>query len=276
MSSSSPNRHPVFGDRSGFTLMELVIAIFVLMLMSVGIFQAIWETFRLRDTLLVEGDFYNAIRLSTDLLRRDINLMYSPMLMAPPKPSPSPGAVPGDPYAAFAGANSNDLGDLMVAKDYWGPAIDATGLRPSRFVGTDRKLTFIAASHIRVYKDSPESDLAKVSYELVEDRSAIDGVEGSLLLKTTSPNAFDLESDRDKYVVTLPLLHGVKSLRFRFYRLSNKTWYNNWDTEQEDFRNIFPDMIELALEVNGPQRLSHEGLYLFRPEVPLDGIHASF
>jgi hypothetical protein len=270
-------------DRSGFTLMELVIAIFVLMLISVGIFQAIWETYRLRDALLVEGDFYNAIRLSTDLLRRDINMIYSPQIMAAtvaPSPTPQPGLpppVPGSNFVTPQGGPPVDLAEMLQSHTFWGPALDSAGLRPSRFIGTENKLTFVSASNIRVYKDSPESDFAKVTYQLVSDPDEqTTGIKGMQLIKTASPNAFVLEEERDKLLITYPLLRGVQKFRLRYYQVATRNWFNQWDSDREETRNLFPDMIELTLEVNGPQRLSHEGLYLFRMEVPIEGLHASF
>ena len=55
--------------------------------------------------------------------------------------------------------------DQGKTSTYWLGATEKSGLRLSRFVGTDTKMSFVVASHVRIYKDTPESDFAKISYE---------------------------------------------------------------------------------------------------------------
>ena len=55
----------------------------IMAFISLGIIQATTETFKLRDVLSVEGDFYNAIRLATDIIRRDTVNLYSPEMLIP-------------------------------------------------------------------------------------------------------------------------------------------------------------------------------------------------
>src|SRR3954467_2214180 len=85
---------------AGFTLLEVLIVMAILAFISLGIYRATTETFRLRDSIAAEGDFYNNIRLAMTLLNRDVATMYSPtILLNTPSPSASPGA-PGAPSPA--------------------------------------------------------------------------------------------------------------------------------------------------------------------------------
>ena len=52
-------------------------------------------------------------------------------------------------------------------------------------------------------------------------------------------------------------------------------WDNSWDNDKEDYKEKYPDIIEITVEVNGPDKLSHTGIYKFRPEVPISGINPS-
>jgi hypothetical protein len=101
------------------------------------------------------------------------------------------------------------------------------------------------------------------------------------LIKTESPNVFETDERNDKFHKTFPILHGIKKLRFRYWRKDKgQTSFANgfvkeWDSDKEETKNIYPDMIEISIEVHGPSRLIFEGLYNFRPEVPLSGITPS-
>lgn len=269
---------------AGFTLIEVMIAMAILAFISLAIYQLTVETYRLRDTLSSEGDFYNGVRLSMDVMQRDVALIYSPLLIQPGKtstPSPSAPGTPQNPnpQALPPAMNPQDLevinaAGLGQATKYWGPATDKTGVRPSRFQGTDQKMSFISASHVRVYRDAAESEFAKIGYELKQDDDPAN--QGSyVLVKTESPNAFEDDDSRDKSVINYPLLHGVKKLKYRYYRKDKETWESSWDSEKEDTKNLYPDMVEITIELAGPSNLHYQGVYRFRPEVPLYGIDPS-
>jgi prepilin-type N-terminal cleavage/methylation domain-containing protein len=269
---------------AGFTLIEVIIVLVILTFISLGIYQMTTETFKLRDELSAEGDFYNGIRMAMDVLQRDVASMFSPILSRPdPNPSGSPTPQnpntlppPVDPQTTEMLLNS----DQGKTSAFWLAATDKSGLRLSRFVGTPDKITFVSASHVRVYKDSPESDFAKITYELVSDeenKGNKDMSDPKALLRTENTDAFD-DDDRkaERYAHHYLLLHGIRKLRFRFWRKDKDNglgrWENSWDNDKEDFKERYPDKIEVSIEVDGPQHLSYTGVYYFRPEVPLNGL----
>lgn len=259
----------IYLNKKGFTLLEVLIAICVLAFISVGILQAVQQTYGLRIALSTEGDFYNSIRLSMNILQRDLTSVFSPLNLVPnPTPSPSAGSAAQPPPPGTAPP------DPMLAQEfeYWGPAIDKTGIRPSRFVGTENKLTFVTNSHLRVYKDSQESEFAKVAYDL-----ATDDVDKSaqMLVKTESPDAFSLDTDRkDSNQRVFALLHGIKKFKYRFYRKDKDTWGPSWDSDSDEQKNLYPDIVELTVQVE-QAKLSFDGTFLFRPEMPLRAINPS-
>lgn len=241
------NKNP----QSGFTLLEVIIAMAVLVFISFSIYQATIETYRLRDTLSAEGDFYNALNLSTSIIQRDIANIYTPTV------DPT---IPG----------SILLDDQVLSTNYWLPAKDPGGTRPSRFVGTDNKLSFISLSHVRIYKDSPESEFAKVAYDLKPDTQtgAIPGTQ--ILVKTESPNAFAQDATKDPTSHSYDLLRGVKKLTYTYYQRDGNTWktYHSWDNEKEDVKNKYPSMVEMDIELVGQKNESFSGKFKFRLEIP--------
>jgi general secretion pathway protein J len=261
-------------DQHGFTLLEVIIALAILVFIAFSIFQATTQTYKLRDSLVREGNFYNSIRLATTVMSRDITLIYSPIATLTNYKRPDIN-TPIDPQKEQA-LMVDDLGQVFK---FWGRAIDQTGVRPSRFVGTENKLSFITLSHIRIYKDSPESEFAKVTYEIKPEQSTPDNPnpEGSVLVKTESPNAFAVDESKDQFLRSFEVLHGVKTLSYTYYLRDGNTWktFKNWDSDKEETKNQLPSFIELKLDVVGPKNLLFEGRYKFRPEIPIDGLSPS-
>jgi general secretion pathway protein J len=181
---------------------------------------------------------------------------------------------------AFPSAGPAPAGtdDLQVSYNFWGPAIDKDGRRPSRFIGSENKLSFISVSHIRIYADSPESDFAKVTYEIRRDDKNEDNPGTFTLFRIESANAFSKEESKDPFTSTNPLLHGIKKLEYAYYQQDSNTWkvFKSWDSDKEETKNLMPDIIELKMEVVGKKSQSFEAIYKFRPEIPFNGVDASF
>ncbi|MEO5970981.1 MAG: type II secretion system protein [Bdellovibrionia bacterium] len=263
-------------NEAGFTLLEVLIALAILIFICFAIFQATAETYKLRDNLTAEGDLNNAVILAMAVVQRDLNLIYSPKIAMPDK-KPDPTQTPGQPVGGAIQGQDDITDDLAQTFTFWSAAINREGLRPSRLIGTERKLSFISLSHIRIYKEAPESEFAKVTYELRRDEKNKENPGTYVLIKTESPNAFSNEDRRDTQAVSYEVLHNIKSFTFSYHLKEGETWkvLNSWDTDHEDTKNLFPDIIEIKLEVLGPKNFSFEGDYKFRPEIPLNGLYPS-
>ena len=114
----------------GFTLIEVLIAIVILAFISLGLYNAITETYRVRETLSTEGDFHNGIRLSMNILQRDLTLLYSPIGLLPsPAPSPSTAAQLQQAQTQAAQINATGSGSCPDLR-----LLGAGGRRPTAFV----------------------------------------------------------------------------------------------------------------------------------------------
>ncbi len=270
----------------GFTLLEVVVALAILVGIAFAIFQATQQTFRLREILSTEGDFYSRVRLASTLLWQDLSLIYSPQIASRyPKPSPD---VPPTSLAdqVFFASTAN----LSQTFTFWAPAIKRSGLRPSRFIGSDTQMSFIALSHIRMYRETAESEFAKITYSLVPDDkpsetkggnaalSIATPSSGLTLVKTSSSNAFAVEENNDPFLKSYRLLSGIKTFHLKYYQRDGLTWKitSNWDSDRDGTRNQIPDAIELVMDVIGPKNQLFEGRYQFRPEIPYYGLPTTF
>lgn len=249
-------------SNKGFSLIELMISIAILAFISIMVTQTTVRSFQLREDLATEGEFNNSIRLASGVMERDISQVFSPIMMMP---KPNPSATPGMQQQTTA---ANPF-------PFWGNPTDASGVRSSRFQGTDRKMSFITASNERVYKDAKESIFAKITYSLEPDPKPEPGLEGTMaLFRTINTRAFELELD-EKYDKTYKILAGIKSGAFKYFLRGRDIWQTSWDTESQDYRNHYPDTVEIQMEILGSRQMSFSGRYRYRLEVPIHGLFPS-
>ena len=185
--------------------------------------------------------------------------------MEPPlQPPPAGlGLIPGGP------------GMEITQSIFYHSEMDKFGIRAMKFSGTDTKLIFVNAAHMRMYQDSPESDFLKIQYRLEDDTDPDSPAGSRLLVRTASTDAFIYNEDKDEKIKKYPLLHGIKKFKLRYYWKKKDQWGDSWDSESGDTRELFPDIVEVQLEVAGKKGLNFEGRYSIRPEVPLHGVPAT-
>lgn len=272
------------GER-GFTLLEVLISIALLAFISIFIYQATTESFKVREILSTEGEFFNSVRMAVSVINRDVSVAYSPTMLLAPSPAPQQGQNPGaggfQNSDAYGGAPDQEqqmlqTGEYARTSQFWGPAVSKIGIRPSRFMGTETKMSFLAASHIRLYKAKHESDFVRVEYDIKPEKQTGNGPTLNVLVKTFSPNAFTLDDAKDTLISKVELLEGIERLKFRYYMKDKDTWLNNWDSENSEQYHRFPDMVELTIDVKGPGKLHFNGIYKLKPEMPINGIPAIF
>lgn len=267
-------------DRAGFTLIEVMISMTLLAFISLAIYQATTSSFTLREKLMGTGDFQNGIRLSVGILDRDFAVLYSPTLMNPePTASASP-TTSDETQDGGATRTGEELtsGELARSTKFWGAATDLTGLRPTRFQGDATSLSFISASNLRIYRETPETELAAVTYTLEDDRlpGAIEGTK--LLMRTVDPAIYadDLGERESKTSHKYPLIRGVTKITFKYWHPEKKEWVSGWDSDSSDLKNIYPTMLQITLEVKGPMNTTFDGQWTLRTEMPLRGLATTF
>lgn len=243
------NRETKRKSQSGFTLIELMIAMLILSFISMGIYNATTETFKRRDQTERDGDFYNSIRMALDVIGRDIIAIYTPQEKALPSGFGS-GASGGSGQPQSV-AQPQDFGSPLP---FWGAPINQHNVRPSRFQGEETKMSFVTSSHARIYRDTPESDFAKVTYTLEEPKAPEPGQKGKLLVKHEDTSNIFGEDERatNENEIKYTLIDIVKSISFEYLDGEKDTWSKRWDTEGMDHKGKFPDIIKVTIELYTP------------------------
>lgn len=266
-------------SRSGFTLVEVLVVLFVLVLIGTMMAQAIVEAGKLKMTLTEETEFSNELRTSLQIIERDLNQTFNPRWILPSpfvaldpynptpptttQPNQNPDLVP----ATIDEINNRLRGSAFQKTEFWGPVIASSGIRAARFVGTDKGFSFVSASHVRVYQQKKESIYAKIKYELVLDR----------LVKTVNTRAFEIEEVKDApYIQTYTVLRKVKSMKFSYYKLGNKEPQRSWDSESNDQLWEYPESVEIAFTLIGPGGREIPTTIDFKLETPSDALPQTY
>jgi len=263
---------PNLNRNKGFTLIEVLIALAIFAWIGIFVYRFTTQAHQIGNVINNEGDFYNEVRLSMNILEQDIEMMFSPEMIL------RWNWKPADPDAIRSKLGPYLEGLELRSTDYWNAVVHESGVRPSRFQGDEKSMSFITASHVRIYKDAPESVFARVRYELRADKFPPEGVEGTqVLVKMISADAFSLDdTDKEKFKI-YPLLSGIKKFRVKYYQKEKDNWSNSWDSDSSDYKDKLPDAVQVELEVTRSIKLSFDGLYQFKLELPLnDGFPTSF
>ena len=276
---------------AGFTLIEVLIALFILVLIGTTTSKAVIDAAKLREVLRDETEFASEFRTSVAFIERDLNQVFNPRWFLPadlkpldpynnnPAPIPPEGTPPGAKVLTVDEISRRTRGGAFQSSDYWGPVLDPSGIRSSRFKGKSDSFSFITASHLRIYQQKKESIFSKVRYEMIHqpNNSNLSDEQNRkyssllALVKIENTRAFEMEEPKEaNYINSYIILNNIKQIKFSYYKKDEKDSLREWDSESADLKGQFPSAVEIELTLTGPKdRLLDEKL-LFYLETPND------
>lgn len=245
--------------QDGFTLIEVLVVLFILVLIGTMMAQAIVDAGKLRLTLTQETEFANELRTSLQVIERDVSQSFNPRWILPSRLQPLDPYNPPQPSqgnenknsdlipATIEEINNRTRGEAFKTTEYWGPVLAPSGIRAARFLGDENSFSFISASHVKVYKEKKESIYAKIKYFLNKDQ----------LIKRVNTRAFDLNdpkilSQDTPYLQDYTLLTQILSLKFSYYSKKNAGFVKTWDSESQELKWQYPESIEMTFTLKGP------------------------
>ena len=274
-------------NSAAFTLIEVMISLLILVIIGTATSKAVIDAAGLKEKLKDETEFSSEFRTSITLIERDLNQVFNPRwflspdqkpldLYAPPTPPAT--MVPGvTPPLSAQEINNKLRGSAFQASEYWSTVFDASGLRPSRFKGDDHSMSFVAASHVRIYQQKKESIYAKIKYDIIKQppnsnlsKEQNDKISNySSLIKIENTHAFELEEAKDvPYVQTYTILNQIKKIKFSYFKIGEKTPATSWDSEAADTKGIFPEAIQMELSLEALNGRTLDATILFKLEAP--------
>jgi len=207
MNSRNPINQPV---SKGFTLLEILIAVFILAIVLSTIFTSYTGTFRIIDETESQADTYGMTRIALGRVLEDLESIYF-----------------------------SKTSETLASE---GAAIQAT-----RFVGEDKEikersadsLRFLSRAHIVFDEEDKDFEVAEIIYYVKKNE---DG--DSLVLYRSDTLEFEETLTEDKS--GLVLCDGLLSVNFAYYDMNGKL-YDSWDSTEGDFVDRLPAMVSIEL-----------------------------
>ncbi len=201
--------------KNGFTLIEVIVAIALLAVISIMLWQAMGSTARSKEG---QEDRTESYQSSSIVIKRMIQDL--------------------------------EMSVLYRSLDILGVSGNREQVMKSVFIGKNEgdqdKLTFNSFSHLRYLKNVKESDLAEISYFLDADPEHA----GLYTLKKREQSPPDDNPDEGGQTVTL--IDRVKELNFRYYHLQKGEYVDAWDSTSVDFAFKLPRSVEIILVIQDP------------------------
>ena len=201
-------------------------------MVSVGILGMImtlvWSTtaqsLRAKDRIEARDEVFHAAQVGLRKISDDVAEAF--LVKAAPAPAAAAGGMSAAPQAA------------------------ATESFKTFFIGEDKadqdSVRFSSLSHLRLVKDSKQSDQCKISYEAVPNPE--------------NPRGFDVIRREDLWLDATtevkskgyPLLENLVQFNIEYYDERKNEWGKEWDTEKLDWAGKLPLAVRVTIAFTDP------------------------
>ncbi len=200
----------------GFTLIEVLIAVVILSLITLLVWQSMGSMNASRERSQKKDEVFRGATVALSRLSRDLSMA---VLFSKPE------------FLGLSAGGQQATKSVLIGTNS----------------GDQDKLTFMSFSHIRYQKNVKESDLAEITYFLEKDDEG--GLESYILKKREASPPDDQPEEGGN---TVALLTGVKQLNFRYYDVTKAEYRDDWDTTKVDYLNRLPRAVEITLVLQDP------------------------
>ncbi len=198
--------------RVGFTLLEILLAMFIFSIVLSTLYAAYTGTFRNVDETESQADIYRMARIALERIAEDLESAYIP------------------PWAV-------------------GTESEGKTPQPAAFVGqtaqiSDRRadtLVFISRAHLVFDEEEVDTTVARISYDV---RQSAEDEEVFVLYRSDIPG---FEEQPEERAGGLVLCDGLHAVDFTYYDDEGRG-YDGWDTTKEEFKDRLPVMVSIVLE----------------------------
>jgi len=204
-------------NSGGFTLAEILIAIFIFAVVLTTIYTSYTGTFRVVNETESQAEIYRMARIAMERMVEDLESTYVPKSEGNAQSEENPLQ-----YFQFVGEDQEIKG---------------------RYADT---LRFISRAHINLSGDDEDTGKTEIGYYVKENEEGEDFV----LYRSDRPvfeKGFLLEENSDGLV----LCEGLVSANFIYYEEKGEA-FENWDSTSEEHKDTIPRMVSILLEFVNP------------------------
>ena len=198
-------------NRSGFTLVEILLAIFIFAIVLSMIYTSYTGTFRVIDETEYQAGIYRMAQVALERMYEDLESVIAPQNRV-----------------ALAPEEESEQGIGFV-----GEQVEIDDRRAD-------SLRFTSRAHIVFSEEDQASGTAEISYYVAES----DEEEAFALYRRDIPG---VGGRPDEGTGGLVLCEKLLSVQFSYYD-SEGTVYDNWDSTSDVFRDRVPHMVSILLE----------------------------
>lgn len=257
---------------SGFTLIEIMVALLILAGLSVLMAQSVRSGLQSRQKVQRQIAEESRIRDAMRLIVSDVGAAfhhrdytvaaYNKVLELRKKKAASPVTPGTTPTPQPVAGAPTPTPTPQAAPD---PLASATPMptpaQLTAFVGSAQQMTFTSKNHVRRFVDAPESDQATIFYFLSSCRSG----ENNKYLSTCLTRAervepsddFPLGSTGSDDIQTQVLVPFVTDFQLRYIAAGMTDFRESWDSRSESTdpltRGQFPDAVEISLTLHNKE-----------------------
>ncbi|MBW2172069.1 MAG: prepilin-type N-terminal cleavage/methylation domain-containing protein [Deltaproteobacteria bacterium] len=217
-------------NQHGFTLLEILIAVFIFGVVLSTIYSSYVGTSRIVTETEYQADIYSMARITLDRMHEDLESIYVSQ-------NPEP-------------AESDE--DNITGSDFVGDDTEIDGRDAD-------SLQFLSRAHIIFSEKDQPSGTARIEYYVKQSEEESYFV----LHRSDTP---ELEEPPGKGTGGLVLCEKLLSIDFTYYDAKGEE-YDNWDSTTEAFKGKIPSMVSILLEFEN--RLGAEAPYMFLTTVTI-------
>jgi general secretion pathway protein J len=218
-------------SRKGFTLLEILIAMFIFGVVLTTIFTSYTGTFRIIDETESQADIYAMARTVLIRMQEDLESIHFKETGASKPEGSSP------EFATFLGENKEIKGR------------DADTLR------------FLSRAHLVFDEEDENPGVAEISYYLTENE-----VEDSLALyRSDRP---ELEEPQEEGTGGLILCDGLFSVDITYHDADGEM-HETWDSSEDESKHKLPVMVSIFLEFVNIRNAEKPYKFMTRVALPM-------
>ena len=199
-------------NRRGFTLLEILLAMFIFTVVLSTLYTAYTGTFRNVDETESQADIYRMARIALERITEDLESAYMP---------PHAGGLP-----------TEEKPPQSVA------FVGETALISDRSADT---LLFLSRAHLVFDEEEVDATSAKIAYDVRQNEED----EGVFILYRTDTPGF--EEGPEQGTGGLILCDGLHAIDFIYYDDEGRE-HDRWDSTTEEFKDRLPAMVSIVLE----------------------------
>jgi len=242
---------------SGFTLLEVMIAISLLSFVLVSVISTTNNSIDMKERVTSEDKYKLQLETAMEKIDWDFSQIYTPLYFSrqyqPKKKKNADGSEDRD---SFSEPHTDPKMNRFSGRDRYS-FLSENGVPVPKYTSEDKhKFTFLTSSNRRLYAESKESMFAWVRYELVSESSLDikeEDVEGEnqsgeyALVRTYSPmDTYNNDhNDFDKMKPQV-LLTDLKSLQFFYWDKKSKKYVERLSQTQDKENLVWAIKMELT------------------------------